>query len=440
MRIAVFGLGYVGSVTSACLAKLGHHVVGVDPNEYKVSCLARGESPIVEKDLGDLIAGAVKEGRLTATTDYVAAVREADLVLVCVGTPSRDDGSLDLDHVIHAAGEVGTALSAHPHPCVVVFRSTMLPGSVETMLVPRLEEASGGRLGRDFGVCYNPEFLREGTAVADFFAPPITVLGVADAASARPLEALYAAIEGEVEVVPIRTAEMLKYVNNAFHGLKVAFANEIGVLCKKEGIDSHEVMRLFCKDVKLNLSPYYLKPGFAFGGSCLPKDLRAINHRGRERNLNLPVLDSILRSNELQVLRAIAAVEKSKAPKRTLGVLGLSFKAGTDDLRESPIVRVVGALVGKGWELKLHDAHIDAAKLVGANRQYLEAEIPYLDRLLRKDPRDVVAGSEVIVIANSHPAYREVPAWMEDGQTLVDLVRLVEKEEVVRGEYVGLAW
>jgi GDP-mannose 6-dehydrogenase len=367
-------------------------------------------------------------------------VREADLVLVCVGTPSRDDGSLDLDHVVHAAGEVGAALAAHPHPCVVVFRSTMLPGSVETMLVPRLEEASGGKLGRDFGVCYNPEFLREGTAVADFFAPPLTVLGVADAASARPLETLYGAIEGEIAVVPIRTAEMLKYVNNAFHGLKVAFANEIGVLCKREGIDSHEVMRLFCKDTKLNLSPYYLKPGFAFGGSCLPKDLRAINHRGRERNLNLPVLDSILRSNELQVQRAIAAVEKSKAPQRRLGVLGLSFKAETDDLRESPIVRVIGSLVGKGWELKLHDAHIDAAKLVGANRQYLEAEIPYLDRLFRKDPRDVVDGSEVIVIANSHPAYREVPAWMQDGQTLVDLVRLVEKADVVRGAYVGLAW
>jgi GDP-mannose 6-dehydrogenase len=440
MRIAVFGLGYVGSVTSACLAKLGHQVIGVDPNEYKVGCLARGESPIVEKDLGDLIACAAKEGRLGATTDYVEAVRDADLVLVCVGSPSRDDGSLDLAHVIHAAGEVGAALRAHPHRCVVVFRSTMLPGSVETILVPRLEESSGGKLGRDFGVAYNPEFLREGTAVADFFAPPITVLGVADGASAAPLQELYGAIEGEVCVVPIRTAEMLKYVNNAFHGLKVAFANEIGVLCKREGVDSHEVMRLFCEDTKLNLSPYYLKPGFAFGGSCLPKDLRAINHRAREWSLDLPVLDSILSSNELHVRRAIAAVEKSRAPHRRLGVLGLSFKAETDDLRESPIVRVVGALVGKGWELKLHDAHIDAAKLVGANRQYLEAEIPYLDRLFRKDPKDVVAGSEVIVIANSHPAYREVPSWMQDGQTLVDLVRLVEKRDVVRGDYVGLAW
>jgi len=440
MRIAVFGLGYVGSVTSACLAKLGHDVVGVDPNEYKVGCLARGESPIVEKDLGNLIADAAREGRLTATTDFVGAVKDADLVLVCVGTPSREDGSLDLSHVEHAAGEVGAALAARPHFTTVVFRSTMLPGSVEERLVPRLEQASGGTVGKDFGVCYNPEFLREGSAVADFFAPAITVLGVGDEASAVPMRALYAPIQGELAVVSIRTAEMLKYVNNAFHGLKVAFANEVGVLCKREGVDSHEVMRLFCADTKLNLSPYYLKPGFAFGGSCLPKDLRAITYRARERSLDLPVLDAVLRSNDLHVQRAVAAVEKAKAPGRRVGILGLSFKAETDDLRESPIVRVVGALVGKGWSLAMHDAHVDAAKLVGANRQYLEAEIPYLDRLFHKDPRDVVRASEVIVIANRHAAYRDVPQWMTEGQTLVDLVRLVERKDVTRGEYVGLAW
>ncbi len=440
MKIAVLGLGYVGSVTSACLAKLGHHVTGVDPNEFKVQCLKRGESPIVEKDLPGLIATAVREGRLTATLDFVEGVRDADLVLVCVGTPSRDDGSLDLSHVAHAAGEVGQALRAHPHRSVVVFRSTMLPGSVDTALAPRLEEASGLVVGRGFGVCYNPEFLREGTAVADFFGAPYTILGVHDRASAAPLEELYGAIEGEIVVTDMRTAEMLKYVNNSFHALKVTFANEIGNLCKKEGIDSHEVMRLFCKDTKLNLSPYYLKPGFAFGGSCLPKDLRAITHRARERNLEVPVLDSILRSNELQVQLAINAIERTRMPRRRVGVLGLSFKAETDDLRESPIVSVVGALVGKGYELLLHDAHVDVSRLVGANRQYLEAEIPYLDRLLRKDPKEVVEGSDTIVIANAHPQYREVPAWMRDGQTLVDLVRLVEKNEVGRGEYVGIAW
>jgi GDP-mannose 6-dehydrogenase len=316
----------------------------------------------------------------------------------------------------------------------------MLPGSVEEHLLPELEKASGQRAGKDFGVCYNPEFLREGSAVADFFGPPITILGVSEPASAAPLQELYGAVEGEVAVVSIRTAEMLKYVNNAFHGLKVSFANEIGNLCKREGIDSHEVMRLFCKDTKLNLSPYYFKPGFAFGGSCLPKDLRAINHRARELGMNVPVLSAIMRSNDLQVQLAVTTVERTRAKAKKVGVLGLSFKAETDDLRESPIIRVIGALVGKGWELLLHDAHVDAAKLVGANRMYLEAEIPYLDRLFRKDPRDVVEGSEVIVIANAHPAYKKVPSWMREGQTLVDLVRLVEKPEVTRGEYVGLAW
>ena len=438
MRIAVFGLGYVGSVTSACLAKLGHHVTGVDVNEYKVSCLASGESPIVEKDLPGLIAGSVREGRLAATLDSVAGVREAELVLVCVGTPSREDGSLDLGHVANAAAQVGRALRAHPHRAVVVFRSTMLPGSVEQSLVPVLERESGGTAGRDFGVCYNPEFLREGSAVADFFGAPYTILGVSEAASAAPVEALYSALGGEVLRTSIRVAEMLKYVNNSFHALKVSFANEIGNLCKREGIDSHEVMRLFCKDEKLNLSPYYLKPGFAFGGSCLPKDLRAITHRARERNLDLPVLESILRSNEQHVQLAIAAVERTK--KKRVGVLGLSFKAETDDLRESPIVRVVAALVGKGCDLLLHDANVDVKKLVGANRQYLEAEIPYLDRLLCDHPRAVVEGSDVVVIANAHPSYLEVPRWMRDGQTLVDFVRLVEKHEVTRGEYVGLAW
>jgi GDP-mannose 6-dehydrogenase len=440
MKVAVLGLGYVGSVTSACLVKLGHEVVGVDPNEYKVGCLARGESPIVEKDLSELIANGAKAGKLTATTDCTKGVKDADLVLVCVGTPSRQNGSLDLDHVRHAAGEVGAALKAHPHRAVIVFRSTMLPGSVETLLVPEIEQASGLKAGKDFGVCYNPEFLREGTAVADFFGPPLTVLGVSDAASATPMRALYQGVEGEILDVPIRTAEMLKYVNNAFHGLKVAFANEIGNLCKSEGIDSHEVMGLFVKDTKLNLSPYYFKPGFAFGGSCLPKDLRAITHRAREKNLDLPVLDSILRSNTLQIQLALDTIERAKGAGKKVGVLGLSFKAETDDLRESPIVRVVGALVGKGWDVLLHDAHIDVTKLLGANRQYLEAEIPYLDRLFCKDPQEVVEGSEVIVIANRSRQYRAVPGWMKDGQTLVDLVRLVEKRDVTRGEYVGLAW
>ena len=438
MNIAVFGLGYVGSVTSACLASLGHQVTGVDISEHKVGDIRCGRSPIVERDLPRLIEESVKAGRLTATTDARSAVAEADLVLVCVGTPSRDDGSLDLSHAVHAARQVGEALAAHPHWAVVVFRSTMLPGSVETMLAPAIESASGLTWGKDFGVCYNPEFLREGTAVADFFEAPYTIVGAREARETDPVAEIYSALPGAIYPVDLRTAEMLKYVNNAFHALKVAFANEVGRLCQREHIDSHEVMRLVCMDTKLNLSPYYLRPGFAFGGSCLPKDLRAINHRAREHNLDLPVLDSVLRSNDVHVAAAVAAVERQKRKK--VGVLGLSFKAETDDLRESPIVRVVGALVGKGYELLLHDNHVNVARLVGANREFLEREIPYLERLFRPDAREVVKGSEVIVIANSHPAYREVPSWLDGEQIVVDFVRLLEPDQIPNGRYVGLAW
>ena len=438
MKIAVFGLGYVGSVTSACLASLGHRVTGVDISEHKVADIRKGLSPIVERDLPGMIEENVKAGRLTATTDATEGVKDADLILVCVGTPSRDDGSLDLAHAIHAAQQVGKALAAHPHRAVVVFRSTMLPGSVESMLAPAIESASGLTWGKDFGVCYNPEFLREGTAVADFFEAPYTILGVREEREAEPVAELYKKLPGDLHTVDLRTAEMLKYVNNSFHALKVAFANEVGRLCQRESIDSHEVMRLVCMDTKLNLSPYYLRPGFAFGGSCLPKDLRAITHRARERSLDLPVLEAVLRSNDLHVQAAVAAVERQRRKK--VGVLGLSFKAETDDLRESPIVRVVGTLVGKGYELLLHDNHINVARLVGANRDFLEREIPYLERLFRADAREVVQSSEVVVIANSHPAYKEVPSWLTGDQVVVDFVRLLEPRQVPGGRYVGLAW
>ena len=438
MKIAVFGMGYVGSVTAACLASLGHEVVGVDVVESKVRELAAGKSPIVERDLPDLIATGVREGRLRATTDAVDAVRDADAILICVGTPSREDGSLDLTHSLHAAGQVGRALRDHLHRAVIVFRSTLLPGSVEDTLGPAIETASGLRWGPDFGICYNPEFLREGTAVADFFDAPYAILGSRDAESGRVLEAVYKDLPGAVHHVPIRTAEMLKYVNNAYHALKVAFANEIGRLCQKEGIDSHEVMRLFCLDTKLNISAHYLKPGFAFGGSCLPKDLRAITHRALERNLQLPLLASILPSNDLHVQAAVHAVERQH--KKRVGVLGLSFKAETDDLRESPIIRVIGSLVGKGYEVLLHDHHVDVQRLLGANRRFLEQEIPYLERVFRTDPREVVGGSDVVVIANAHPNYKQVPHWLSDGQVVVDLVRLLEPTSLPEGRYVGLAW
>jgi GDP-mannose 6-dehydrogenase len=417
---------------------MGHKVTGVDVIQYKVDELAGGRSPIVEKDLPELIAQGVEKGLLTATTDVMGTVKDADCIMICVGTPSREDGSLDLTYSVQVARQIGEALAKHPHHAVVVFRSTMLPGSVESTLLPELERASGQVSGKDFGVCYNPEFLREGTAVSDYFEAPQTILGVSDDFSAKPLEEVYGALEGDIYKVDIRTAEMLKYVNNSFHALKVCFGNEVGRICKREGIDSHKVMELFCLDTKLNLSPYYLKPGFAYGGSCLPKDVRAIIYRGRELHLNLPVLDAITRSNDLHIQAAVSTIEKQENKK--VGVLGLSFKAETDDLRESPIIRVVGTLVGKGYDILLHDNHVNVERLLGANRKFLEAEIPYLERVFRHDPREVVANSDTVVIANGHPTYRQVPEWLREDQVVVDLIRLLEPDQLPRGRYVGLAW
>lgn len=438
MRVVVVGLGYVGSVCSACLASRGHSVVGVDTSLFKVDCLRRGESPIVEKDLGGLIAEARSAGRLSATTDIREAMPGADVVLVCVGTPSAEDGSLNLDHVRRACAEVGSALGTTGRFTTVVMRSTMLPGSVLGQLAPVIEQASGGRAGVDFGIAYNPEFLREGTAVADFFGAEYTVIGAGCERSSEALRRVYEGVGGEMVVTGIPTAEMLKYVNNSFHALKVAFANEVGRICKREGIDSHEVMRIMVKDTKLNLSPYYLRPGFAFGGSCLPKDLRAITARSREHRLELPVLQNIVRSNDVHVEEAIHLIEKLK--QRRLGFLGLSFKAGTDDLRESPILRVIGTLVGKGYGILLHDPNIDMERVLGANRRFVEDEVPYLPERLRASLDDVVEGSDVLVIGNRSAEYRDIGGRLRPGQSVVDLVAAVDRRTVTAGEYHGLAW
>jgi GDP-mannose 6-dehydrogenase len=438
MRVVVVGLGYVGSVCSACLASRGHSVVGVDTSEYKVGCVERGDSPIVETGLAELIRDSRAAGRLRATTRIADAMAEAEVVLVCVGTPSDADGGLDLEHVRRASVEVGEALRGTDRFATVVMRSTMLPGSVDGVLRAALEGASGKRAGVDFGLAYNPEFLREGSAVADFFGAAYTVIGAGDDRSAAALKALYDGVGGDLLVTPIRTAEMLKYVNNSYHALKVAFANEVGLLCKREGIDSHEVMKLFLRDHRLNLGPAYLMPGFAFGGSCLPKDLRAVNQRARRHGLDLPVLASILPSNEHHVDTAIQMIERLRRKK--LGFLGLSFKAETDDLRESPILRVIGTLVGKGYSVLLHDPNVDVQRILGSNRRFVEDEVPYLPERLRADLREVVKESEVVVIANQAGAYRDVGAMLGPGQVLVDLVRAVDPASVRHGEYHGLAW
>jgi len=438
MKVVVVGLGYVGSVCSACLASKGHEVVGVDTSAFKVDCIERGESPIVEKGLSELIAEGRRSGKLRAGTEIAAAMPGADLVLVCVGTPSAEDGSLDLSHVKRACAEVGSAIAGTGRFTTVVMRSTMLPGSVLQELTPVLEQAVGGKAGEAFGVAYNPEFLREGTAVEDFFGAEYTILGAGCERSGAALKAMYDGVGGELIVTSIPTAEMLKYVNNSFHALKVAFANEVGRVCKREGVDSHEVMRLVCRDTKLNLSPYYLSPGFAFGGSCLPKDLRAINSRARQHALDLPVLSNIMRSNDVHVEEAIHLIERHK--KRKLGFLGLSFKAGTDDLRESPILRVIGTLVGKGYSVLLHDPNIDMERVLGANRRFVEDEVPYLPERMRTDLDVVLAESDVIVVGNRNAAYKAIGPRLKPGQILVDLVAAVNRSSVVHGEYHGLAW
>jgi GDP-mannose 6-dehydrogenase len=438
MRVVVVGLGYVGSVCSACLSERGHDVVGVDTSEFKVDCIRRGESPIVEKGLPELIARAVKAGKLSATTRIAEAMPGADIVLVCVGTPSAEDGSLDLGHVKRACAEVGSAIKAGGRFVTVVMRSTMLPGSVLGELTPVLEQASGGRASQAFGVGYNPEFLREGTAVEDFFGADYTILGAGCERATAALRQLYDGVGGELIAASIPTAEMLKYVNNSYHALKVAFANEFGRLCKREGVDSHEVMRLMRRDTKLNISGAYLSPGFAFGGSCLPKDLRAVNSRARRHDLDLPVLSSIMRSNDLHVADAVHLIERFK--KRRLGFLGLSFKAGTDDLRESPILRVIGTLVGKGYDVRLHDPSLDMDRVLGANRRFVEDEVPYLAERLRPSLEEVLTHAEVVVIGNRSAEYRTLGPRIRSGQVVVDLVAALDRASVTAGEYHGLAW
>jgi GDP-mannose 6-dehydrogenase len=437
MRIAVMGLGYVGAVSAGCLAKNGHVVVGVDPDRVKVELINAGQSPIIEKDIGEIIGQEVAAGRLRATTEAASAVRGSDLVIVCVGTPSRPSGGIDLQYVRRVCGEIGAALKTHPGAPVVAIRSTLLPGSMADVVIPTLEQASGKRPGADFGVCVNPEFLREGTAVHDYYHPPKTVIGELNRSSGDLLAELYADMPGPKIRVDIETAEMVKYADNAWHALKVGFANEIGNICKELNVDAHRVMDVFCQDTRLNLSPYYLKPGFAFGGSCLPKDLRALLHKARSLDLAVPILSSILPSNELQIGRAVRAVMDQGS--RKVGVLGLSFKAGTDDLRESPMVELVERLLGKGYDLRVYDGNVRMAALRGANRDYITNHIPHLSRLLVPDIADVLEHAGTIVIGNASPEFRDVPRRASERQTVIDFVRICDSR-TVSGVYEGLCW
>ena len=412
-------------------------MIGIDPEQTKVDLINSGKTPIIEKGIGDIIKEQVENGQLTATTDAAMAIPNADILMICVGTPSLANGSIDLKAIRHVCEQIGQSLANQDNAPIVVIRSTMLPGTMRQVVIPALEASSGKRAGADFGVCNNPEFLREGTSVYDYYNPPKTVIGELGKSSGDVLASLYVKMSAPLIRTDIETAEMVKYADNAWHALKVGFANEIGNICKGVEVDAHRVMDIFCQDTKLNISPYYLKPGFAFGGSCLPKDLRALLYKAKTLDLSLPILSAILPSNELQIERGVrAVVDKGN---RKVGILGFSFKAGTDDLRESPVVELTERLLGKGYDLKIYDRNVSIAKIHGANRDYILNHIPHISRLMASSMGEVLSHGRTIVIGNAAPEFNDVSTRLEHGQNVIDFVR-INSSRSVAGIYEGLCW
>jgi len=437
--ISVFGLGYVGTVTAACLAHKGHNVIGVDLSSLKVEAMQAWRSPIVEPNLGDLISEGHTTGRLNATSDSKYAVMHSDISFLCVGTPRLRNGKLDLGHMEQVCREIGQVLKKKNGFHLIVLRSTVLPGTAETIVVPALEKSSGKKLGQDFGVCVNPEFMREGTAVADFLEPSVTVIGASEPKHSGTLRELYKWAPGRIFETSFRSAEMVKYVCNAWHAVKVSFANEFGTLSKELGVDAAAVVDIFTADTKLNISPTYLKPGFAFGGSCLPKDVRALNYRAKELDLNLPLFQSILPSNDEHLDRAVEMVLATG--KKKIGVLGLSFKAATDDLRESPQVQLVKRLLGEGRQIRIWDDNVSMGRLIGSNRLYIEEVIPHIGSLLSTSLSEVVTGAEIIVIATRGLNGDELRGSLRPDHVVIDLVNLDRgSRPVVSSNYKGICW
>ncbi|MGH7496602.1 MAG: nucleotide sugar dehydrogenase [bacterium] len=438
MKISIFGLGYVGTVTSACFARNGHDVIGVDVNPTKIALVNDGKSPIVEEEIGELVLQQVQAGRLRATDNVEEAVNNSEISLICVGTPSNGNGSLSLYSVLGVTKSIAQALRSKKAEHVVVVRSTVVPGTVTRQLIPLMERESEKKMGHGFSICFNPEFLREGSSVKDFDAPPFTLVGVRDEAAAVKARQLYTGIAAPFFTASIEVAETVKYSSNIFHALKIAFANEMGSYCKTLGIDSHEVMELFFQDAKLNLSRAYLRPGFAFGGSCLPKDLRALLYHAKINDLQLPLLEAILPSNYLHVERTVETI--LKLGKRKVGMLGLSFKEGTDDLRESPLVLLAEKLLGKGYEICIYDRDVSMARLMGANKEYIEKEIPHLSRLLARSLEDVLSFAEVLVIGNGNKEFAMAFEKRKPEQIVIDLVRLLKDGGRSQPNYQGICW
>jgi GDP-mannose 6-dehydrogenase len=437
--ISVFGLGYVGTVTAACLAHKGHNVIGVDLSLAKVEAMQAGRNPIVEPRVGDLISENRAAGHLQATSDSEYAVLNSEVSFLCVGTPSLRNGKLDLGHIEPVCREIGQILRKKKGFHLVVLRSTVLPGTAETVVIPALENSSDEKLGQGFGVCVNPEFMREGTAVSDFLEPSITIIGAADARHSGLLREIYQWAPGRIFETSLRSAEMVKYVCNAWHAVKVSFANEVGTLAKQMGVDAEAVTEMFTADGRLNISPAYLKPGFAFGGSCLPKDVRAINYRAKELDLNLPLFQSILASNNEHLERAVEMVLKTG--KKKIGMLGLSFKAATDDLRESPHVQLVKRLLGEGRQVRIWDDNVSLGRLIGSNRQYIDDVIPHIGSLLSTSLQEVFKDAEVVVIGTRGLARDELRRSLRPDQIVIDLVNLERGlRPATSGDYEGICW
>lgn len=437
MKISIFGLGYVGTVCAGCLVSRGHTVIGVDVNASKVDRMNAGLVSIVEPEVPQLFAAGHQQQRLSATTSAGEAIQATEISLVCVGTPSQANGNLDLTHMQRVCEEIGEALCNKTSRQLIVFRSTMLPGTSEELLIPILEMRSGKKIGVGFDVCYNPEFLREGSSVYDFYNPPKIVVGERETGSGEVLCQLYSGIDAPMIRTSIRVAEMAKYCDNAFHALKVSFANEIGNLCKKMGVDSHDVMSVFCEDKKLNLSSAYLKPGFAFGGSCLPKDLRALAYQAKRFDLESPVLNAILMSNAGQVQLAIQMI--MGLGKKRVGFLGMAFKPDTDDLRESPLVSVIETLLGKGYAIRIYDRNVSTSRLIGANRRFMEEHIPHLSSLLVASAEELTAGVDVIVVGYQSSEFSAALLSLRADQTVIDLARLA-KQVTTPARYEGICW
>lgn len=433
MKISIFGLGYVGCVGIGCLASQGHKMIGVDVSDVKVNLINSGKPTIVEKDIEELIAKGYAEGRISATKNYKEAVKNSDISFICVGTPSADNGHLNLNYIYQTAKEIGEALKEKKEFHIVVIRSTVFPGT-NSKISEIIENESGKYRNKDFAVVSNPEFLREGTAVKDYLNPPLTVLGSSNDNAISVMKELYAPMNAPIEVVSIEVAEMIKYVNNSYHALKVVFANEVGNICKQLGVDSHEVMRIFCMDKQLNISPYYFKPGFAYGGSCLPKDLRGLKTLAHDLYLETPVLNAIEPSNNIHIEQVIKRLQKTG--KHKFGVLGLSFKAGTDDMRNSPIVNVIESLHGQGYEIKIYDKNVSISRLIGKNKSVIAEKLPHLDVLLQDNLQDVVDWAEVLIISNKEDDFKAIKT--RDNQEIFDLARIKELED--KEGYNGLCW